>query len=220
MKKNITEYENIIWDWNGTLFNDVELCAGIMNDLLKSESLPTISLERYRNIFTFPVEEYYKAAGHTFKKNSFKVLGKRFMDEYEEKISGSILYPGAEPLLQYFYSIDAKQHLLSAYEQVSLERVINKFNIQKYFVNIVGLDNIYAGGKMKLGKMLMNMIRANGINESVLLIGDTMHDYEVSEEIGCDCILISDGHQAKDVLLEKEIMVLNNLEELYGMIDS
>jgi phosphoglycolate phosphatase len=32
--------------------------------------------------------------------------------------------------------------------------------------------------------------------DDVLLIGDTGHDYEVSRELGCDCLLISSGHQS------------------------
>ena len=83
MNQTSKNYNHIIWDWNGTLFNDVELCANVMNLLLTQESLPNISIQRYKEIFTFPVVEYYKIAGHTFEKNSFEVLGKQFMDEYE-----------------------------------------------------------------------------------------------------------------------------------------
>ena len=74
MLTNILKYNHIIWDWNGTLLNDVELCASIMNNLLRNESLSEISLEKYREIFTFPVEEYYKLAGHNFERNSFEIL--------------------------------------------------------------------------------------------------------------------------------------------------
>ena len=30
--------------------------------------------------------------------------------------------------------------------------------------------------------------------EQILLIGDTLHDHEVAEAIGCDCALIMHGH--------------------------
>jgi phosphoglycolate phosphatase len=83
MNKSSKNYNHIIWDWNGTLFNDVELCANVMNLLLTQESLPNISIKKYKEIFTFPVVEYYKIAGHTFERNSFEVLGKQFMVEYE-----------------------------------------------------------------------------------------------------------------------------------------
>ena len=53
----IKNYQHIIWDWNGTLLDDVELCADIMNNLLKTRSLSTITLEKYREIFIFPLKD-------------------------------------------------------------------------------------------------------------------------------------------------------------------
>lgn len=51
MFKNI---KHIIWDWNGTLFDDVDICVDNINWLLKKYNLPEITKEKYREIFTFP----------------------------------------------------------------------------------------------------------------------------------------------------------------------
>lgn len=214
MNHPLKKYNHIIWDWNGTLFNDVELCTGIMNLLLTQESLPNISIQKYKEIFTFPVIEYYKIAGHSFEKTSFEVLGKQFMDEYEERKGKCDLYIGVKELLSDLQKRKIQQHLLSAYEQNSLNRILKHFSIDKYFRNIVGLDNIYAGGKAHLAKKLEAMIRANGNSGNILLIGDTIHDYEVAREINSDCILLSHGHQDEERLLKYGIPVLKNFEEL------
>lgn len=214
MNQSSKKYNHIIWDWNGTLFNDVELCAGIMNLLLTQESLPNISIQKYKEIFTFPVIEYYKIAGHSFEKTSFEVLGKQFMDEYEERKGKCDLYIGVKELLSDLQKRKIQQHLLSAYEQNSLNRILKHFSIENYFRNIVGLDNIYAGGKAHLAKKLESMIRANGSSGNILLIGDTIHDYEVAREINSDCILLSHGHQDEERLLKLGIPVLKNFEEL------
>jgi phosphoglycolate phosphatase len=198
MNQSSKKYNHVIWDWNGTLFNDVDLCAGIMNILLTQESLPNISIQKYKEIFTFPVIEYYKIAGHTFEKTSFEVLGKQFMDEYEERKGKCDLYTGVKDLLSKLQKRKIEQHLLSAYEQKSLNRILKHFLIEKYFRNIVGLDNIYAGGKIHLAKKLEAMIKANGSSGNILLIGDTIHDYEVAREINSDCILLSHGHQDEE----------------------
>lgn len=220
MKFNIFEYEHIIWDWNGTLFDDVELCAGTMNFLLKQESHQTISLKKYKEIFTFPVVDYYKIAGHTFAKNSFKVLGKQFMDEYEKKKSDCTLYPGVIELLEELSNQNFTQHLLSAYEQDSLNKIVQYFGIKNYFKYIVGLDNIYASGKMQLGKNLLSLIRKNGENEKILLVGDTTHDFEVAGELEIDCALISHGHQDKERLLKHGVPVFDSFDELKNKIIS
>ena len=212
-------YKHIIWDWNGTLFNDVELCADIMNILLTQESLPNISTKRYKEIFTFPVIEYYKIAGHTFEKKSFEVLGKQFMVEYELRKYSCELFPVVKELLKKLQEKNITQHLLSAYEQKSLNTIINNYGINTFFENIVGLDNIYAGGKSHLAHELWNKINSNSETENILLIGDTIHDYEVAKEINSDCILLSHGHQDEERLLKLGIPVAKNFNELNILLE-
>jgi len=208
------QYDHIIWDWNGTLFNDVELCAGIMNVLLTQESLPNISTQKYKEIFTFPVEEYYKIAGHTFERKSFEVLGKQFMIEYELRKDNCQLYPGVLKLLALLNEKSISQHLLSAYEQQSLNNILKYYSIDNYFQNIVGLDNIYASGKLDLANKLARKIHSVGKAGNILLIGDTIHDYEVAKEINSECILLSHGHQNEERLLKLEIPIAKNFDEL------
>ncbi|MGB5289051.1 MAG: HAD family hydrolase [Ignavibacteriaceae bacterium] len=218
MNKVLKNYNHIIWDWNGTLLNDVELCAGIMNMLLTQESLPNISIAKYKSIFTFPVIEYYKIAGHSFERTSFEVLGKQFMDEYELRKNNCKLFPGVSKLLSEIQSKNIKQHLLSAYEQNNLNNILKHFGIINYFQYIVGLDNIYAGGKSHLAQDLALKIRSNGAAGNILLIGDTIHDYEVAKEIDADCILVSQGHQDEERLLQLGIPVAKDISELSNML--
>lgn len=218
MKQSSKNYNHIIWDWNGTLFNDVELCANIMNLLLTQESLPNISIQKYKEIFTFPVIDYYRIAGHTFERKSFEVLGKQFMDEYEIRKIKCGLFSGVKELLSELQLKNINQHLLSAYEQNSLNRIVKYFAINYYFQNIVGLDNIYAGGKSHLARNLALTIRSNGTSGNILLIGDTIHDYEVAKEIDADCILLSHGHQDKERLLKLGIPVANDFSELSNIL--
>lgn len=218
MNHSSKSYEHIIWDWNGTLFNDVELCASIMNLLLAQESLPNISIQRYKEIFTFPVIEYYKIAGHTFENNSFEILGKQFMIEYELRKGDCKLFPGVIELLSTLQEKNIQQHLLSAYEQQSLNTIIRLYSIDNYFQNVVGLDNIYASGKSHLALDLAKRIKSNGTAGNILLIGDTIHDYEVAREINSDCILMSHGHQDEDRLLKPGIPVAKNFNELSKLI--
>ena len=215
MNSSINNYHHIIWDWNGTLFNDVDLCAGIMNILLTQESLPNISVQKYKEIFTFPVIEYYKIAGHTFERTSFEVLGKQFMVEYEERKNVCRLFPEVQSILEEINARNISQHLLSAYEQNSLNNILMQYNIRSYFRNVVGLDNIYADGKARLAHKLLSKIKSNGSTDNILLIGDTLHDLEVAKEINADCILVSHGHQDEERLIKSGVSVVKSLGEFY-----
>jgi phosphoglycolate phosphatase len=215
----ISDYNNIIWDWNGTLLNDVKLCADIMNNLLKSRSLPTITLEKYREIFTFPVKDYYIKAGHDFINESFEKIGKDFIDKYETRKNECALYPFAVEVLEIIQSLNIGQHLLSAYKQNNLVNIIKHFSIEKFFSSVRGLDHIYADGKMELGKKLLSDISGDGNSGKFLLIGDTTHDYEVAKEINIDCLLVSNGHQANEKLKSIDVPVINDLEELFLLLN-
>jgi phosphoglycolate phosphatase len=68
---------------------------------------------------------------------------------------------------------------------------------------------------MEIGKQLMNDISSNGKETKILLIGDTMHDYEVAEGLNTDCLLVSNGHQNNEKLKSLNIPVINNLKELF-----
>lgn len=205
-------YKHVIWDWNGTLFNDIELCVNIINSVLVKRNLKALSLEQYRKIFTFPVQDYYAKAGLDFTKYSFQELGKEWMDEYQERRLESKLFDKAEEMLKKISENQIEQSILSAYKHDTLLELVNHFNLAHYFTHLTGLDHIYATSKIDLGKDLMEKL--NHEKGEVLLIGDTVHDFEVAQEIGADCILIAEGHQDKQRLIECGVNVYDNLDEL------
>ena len=215
---DLNKYTDIIWDWNGTLFDDVHLCHSIMNNLLIRRSLPELTLQQYKEIFTFPVKDYYIKAGHDFTRESFEKIGADFMEEYEVKKLDCKLFPFSQELLNKIQSLNIRQHLLSAYEQERLNEIIQNHGIFKYFTFVKGLDHIYADDKVKIGRQLMKEISVNSMSPKAVLIGDTIHDYEVANELGIDCLLIGNGHQNIDRLKRFKIDVLDNIEELYNQL--
>lgn len=212
--KNKIKY--IIWDWNGTLFNDVQLGVDIINNLLKDNNLPQITFDKYRDIFTFPVSDYYQIAGFDFNKTSFETLGKKFMDEYERRKYEMNLFEGAREVLELARSRGIKQSVLSAYKQDTLVEILNHYKISEYFESIMGLDNIYAGSKEHLGIELRKKLSYN--EDEILFVGDTLHDADVAKAMNVKCILISKGHQSQKKLLENGNVVLSDISELKKII--
>lgn len=208
----MSRIKHIIWDWNGTLFNDVELCLEIINGVLIRRNLKALSLDAYRKIFTFPVQDYYEKAGLDFEKYPFEVLGQEWMNEYELRKNSCTLHDGAAAVLERIHQKGIGQSILSAYSQRTLEEIVGYFGIKKYFSHMVGLDHIYATSKIENGKELMKKL-GNGKGET-LFIGDTVHDFEVAREIGSDCILIADGHQHKQKLRICRVPVYDNIKSI------
>jgi phosphoglycolate phosphatase len=80
------------------------------------------------------------------------------------------------------------------------------------FSELLGARDIYVKGKVAIA---LEWITKNDIDTAqVLMVGDTLHDYEVAQNIGCDCILIARGHHSKDRLMTTGTVVLDSIEEL------
>lgn len=75
-------FDHIIWDWNGTLVNDLDYAVSAINRVLSDYRLATISRDHYRNIFRFPVRDYYESLGFDFNRVSFEEVGTRFIENY------------------------------------------------------------------------------------------------------------------------------------------
>lgn len=134
------------------------------------------------------------------------------MDEYQSRRLEGKLFSRAEELLRVLNDNGIEQSILSAYKQDTLLELINHFNLDRYFSHLIGLDHIYATSKLNLGINLMKKLKH--VNGSVLLIGDTVHDFEVAKAMNTGCILIANGHQSKDKLKTCGVSVFDNLEQV------
>ena len=208
--------EYIIWDWNGTLLNDVESCIVAMNKLLTRRNLPNINIDTYRKIFGFPVQAYYEKLGFDFQKESFDIPAMEFIDEYMKLVPHCPLFQDSIELLNWFDQNNYKQLILSAMEHEKLNELLIQKNIKRYFNNVAGLNHDYATSKIEIG---YELIYEEGILPSLCcIIGDTTHDYEVANALGCECVLVCQGHQSKERLQKTGAPVLNNLWELKDFI--
>lgn len=202
----------IIWDWNGTLLNDTQLCVQTMNELLGKRSLPLLSIDVYKNVFSFPVRDYYQKIGFDFRLEPFEIPALEFIDRYNEQMNGCSLHQNSIKVLNYFQSIGIRQFVLSAMKQDALDECLTHHHINYFFEHVLGLDNHYAVSKTENGHRLISKLNLNP--DELVLIGDTVHDFEVADELGCRCVLIANGHQSKEVLQATGVLVIDQIELL------
>lgn len=169
-----------------------------MNNMLKRRRLPTMNAQRYGEVFEFPVDQYYRRLGFDFSCETFEALGTEFILGYENNRRGLRLRPGARSILKNLIEAGAQQFVLSAYRHDTLESLLREKNILRYFKKVSGSDDHYARGKIEQGR---RMIKSFGMpRHSTVLIGDTVHDHEVANEMGVACLLIESGHQNRHKL--------------------
>ena len=188
------KYTYCIWDFNGTIFDDVGASISAVNTLLAERGLKTLdSKDKYQEVFDFPIIDYYRRIGFDFDKEPYEVIAPLWVDLYLENSKKSGLFGDVISSLDFFEARGIKQSVLSASEKNMLTGQLRELGIYDRFEEIMGIDNIYAESKIALAKDWKQ--RHEG--ERALFIGDTTHDYETAEVLGADCYLISAGHQPK-----------------------
>lgn len=204
--------DKIIWDWNGTLLDDLGICLDSINTMLVSRNLKELTTESYRHIFTFPVIEYYKVAGFDFEKEPWEEVAMEFMSLYFSKLPSAGLSPGALASLDFFRRLGYSQAIISAMQHDALADSVDKLGITQYFDFIGGISDHYAGGKMENA---VRFFESRGVNHHhIVMIGDTLHDAEVAARLKCQCILVASGHQSYDRLNATGLKVIQSLNEI------
>lgn len=205
------KYTCLLWDFNGTLLADMQAGIDSTNKMLSDRGLDTIrGVEHYREIFDFPIEEYYRGLGFDFGKEPYHVLAPIWVELYNINSKNSRLTVGVDETLRRVEQTGVRQSILSASERNMLTRQIEELGIAHYFDEIWGLDNIHAESKLHLAELW----REKNRDAKVLFVGDTVHDAETAEILGADCLLYSGGHQSRKRLEVCGYPVIDDIQEI------
>ena len=200
---------HVLWDWNGTLLNDRDICVDIINELLQKRGNEILTKEKYQHIFTFPVKDYYEAAGFNFQEVPFEEVAVEFMDLYREKIPSADIFPEVLKVLKVFQERGYKQYIISAMEHEFLVQTLKDKKLIDYFAGISGINNDLANGKTDMALRFVNEMKIEPAR--AVFIGDTLHDMEVATAIGTSCLLVAAGHQSYERLSTNGNLVVESL---------
>ena len=212
-------YKHVIWDWNGTLLNDAWLCVEVLNGLLEKRGREPISEEDYKQNFGFPVVHFYDYLGFDTDTDSLHAISSEFISDYESRwFEECALHAETSKVLADLTRLGMSHSVLSAATQEALDSGIQHFGIRQHFIGLVGTDNIYADGKVAQGLRWIKQL--DWSPEEVVLVGDTLHDFEVAEAIGAHCILMAHGHHTAERLAETGAPVAHSLRELLQLLQN
>jgi len=205
-------FDAVIWDFNGTLIDDLDLVVRSVNTQLAKRDLPALTGEAYRDVFGFPVQDYYRRIGVTFENESMADLSADFFAEYAPALKDCPLHDGALGTLRQLERRGMRQYVLSAMEEAMLRSMICHLGIDRFFSGIYGLAHQEGDSKISRGRDLLRDFAVDP--GTTLLIGDTAHDAEVAETLGLSVALISKGHQSPQRLQDTGHPVYESYQDL------
>jgi len=203
------DISHIIWDWNGTLLDDTQACVNSINVLLEKRGVPCIDVPRYREVFGFPVVDFYRRIQFPLDSENWDIVAREFHDVFLADTTFQ-LQTGTLNALEHIRALGLEQSVLSASEQSILDQMLAKFGIRGYFSHVCGVDNLYGASKIAMGQKLVE--RFQHPKTSIVMVGDTLHDVEVADALGISCVLIAQGHQSRKRLDQSGVPVFNDLD--------
>ena len=209
-------YDLVIWDFNGTIIDDVQTGIDAVNVLLGRRGLPLLTdRDTYRRAFRFPIIEYYKVLGFDFTREPYETAAYEWVAEYESRMPDIPLVPGIKETLEGIRSLGISQMILSSSELAMMKGQLERYGLLSYFDDIRGLDNIFAGGKTEMARAW-----SRGRTLRAVLVGDTTHDFETAAAIGCDCVLFAGGHGRREALEATGAPVIDALPKLLPFLSA
>lgn len=207
-------YENVIWDFNGTIIDDVKVGLDALNVLLKKYGYkPITDNDYYKSIFGFPIKDYYARAGFDFDKISYDTLAPEWVKEYLAHEPEAPIISGVKDAFDAFKGAGIKQFLVSATEIGMLTDQLNARGIFSVFDGVFGLDNIKAAGKTDIVREVISSLQGRTV-----MIGDTIHDAECADAAGVDIILVAAGHQSYERLKASGHKTVHTIDEAVNII--
>lgn len=201
----------IIWDWNGTLLDDISMAVRVTNDIFSRYGYATMDEKTYRERFCFPVIDYYRACG--VKDEDFAEVAGVWSNAYLEAFAGTPLHADAAETVRRFHDAGVRQIVLSASMLENLKNQVGSYpELNGMFEELCGIDNIYAGGKTHLARDLVKRLEIDP--SELMFLGDSTHDAEVAAAVGARCVLIERGHQTRRALEKAGVPVMGSLREV------
>ncbi|OLB74378.1 MAG: hydrolase [Actinobacteria bacterium 13_2_20CM_2_71_6] len=181
---------HLVWDWNGTLLDDLPLVVAATNACLASCGGVPVTAEEHRRDFRRPIAAYYAfALGRAVGDDEFVTLDRIFHDAYGAGLASCALTVDALTALT---SWPGTQSLLSMWFHDKLVPTIDRYGLAGYFARVDGLRATVGGGS-KTPHLIAHLDALGLAGTDCVLIGDSVDDAEAAEAVGASCVLYAGG---------------------------
>jgi phosphoglycolate phosphatase-like HAD superfamily hydrolase len=187
---------HLVWDWNGTLFDDAEAILAATNDIFAPAGI-TITADTFKAIFTRPLTHFYQAiVGRPITEPEFHQFDTAFHNAYHIRMQQCTMAADAEQALDMWAAAGHTQSILSMWTHNDLYKLVNKLGITPRFLAVEGRYGSNLGSK---AAPLRKHLSTLGITpEKVTVIGDSLDDAAAAQAVGTKCILYDGGaHEVK-----------------------
>ncbi|HEV3399613.1 MAG TPA: HAD family hydrolase [Actinomycetes bacterium] len=203
---------HLVWDWNGTLFDDHVAVVAAINDALALLRLSPIDSDTFRTHYTRPVERFYEqVAGRPIEPGEWKTLDDRYHHSYGASVERLKLAPDALAALEAAEAAGLTQSLLSMWRHQDLVALVERLGIGRFFLRVDGLR--VSGGGAKTEHLVAHLDGLGVEPAAALLVGDSLDDLAAARAVGAGCVLYDGGTHHRHALEATGVPVVDTLTD-------
>ena len=198
--------QNIIFDWSGTLVDDLPPVLEATNAVMRTFGRAELSRDEFRAQFRLPFMHWYEEIlpGVTVDE-----LDRVFLAAFAASQQPVTVLPHAREFLEACAAAGKRMFVLSSAPQHAVEAQARDLGLHGYF------EHFYAGVRDKRQQIGRVLEEKDLAREHTLMIGDMRHDIHTARAGGIRSVAVLTGYEFPEVVATAEPDVtVQNLAEL------
>lgn len=197
--------KNLIFDWSGTLADDLPSVLRATNGMLAHFGRPPLDEAEFRARFRLPFTEFYDDMLPGVDLNELKRLYLRYFPEDAE----APLLAHAREMLEYAAATGRRLVLLSSAPAPHVGQQAAAAGVRDFF------ERMACGVVDKRAELVRLLAELDMAAEETAFVGDMRHDIDAAHAAGALSIAVTTGYEPASVLLESAPqLLLRNLQPL------
>jgi phosphoglycolate phosphatase-like HAD superfamily hydrolase/ADP-ribose pyrophosphatase YjhB (NUDIX family) len=184
-------FRNLIFDWSGTLVDDLGPVIEATNAVLGKYQIPAFDREAFRRCFRLPYREFY---AELLPGIPLEELESHFRPAFDASVVPVTVLPHAREKLEWCSAAGIRVFVLTSMDTGAFERQMDEFGFRKHF------EATYSGVLDKR-EVIHQILEAHQLNPlETAFVGDMTHDVETARHGGITSIAVLTGYNHAEVL--------------------
>lgn len=203
---------NILFDWSGTLVDDLPPVVEATNAVLTNYGLEAMTREVFRREFSLPFTEFYERILPGVDLEELELVFRPAMAASTAPVS---MIPGAREFLERSRRAGRRMFVLSSAPPDAVHSQAELLGLTSYF------ETIYAGVRDKT-RRISSILEEHGLaTAETIMVGDMRHDVHAAKAAGIRSVAVLTGYEFPEVIAQSvPDVTVADLSHLEAMLDA
>ena len=204
-------FKNLIFDWSGTLVDDLGPVIEATNAVLEHYGVEPLDRESFRRRFRLPYSEFYKELLPDAPLEELEALFRPAFDGAESSVT---ILPHSHNKLEWCREQGIRCFVLTSMDPGAFEKQLDEFNLRHFF------EATYSGVVDKR-ELIHHLLETHELRaDETAFVGDMTHDVETARHGGVSSIAVLSGYDHPEILAEvRPDITVHDLDALRSLME-